>query len=73
MKYYCGLKTIGGREIFRCADTPTREIHGASYLAVIGPFRTKRGAQFMADYGRNNPHLQTVEDAERISKKEHTP
>ncbi len=67
MNYYCGMKS-NGREVFRCAQTPTRTTHGAHYWAVIGPFRTKRGAQFMADYGRNNPHLQTVADAERIAK-----
>ena len=59
--------------IFKDTTTPTYSSHGYLYRYCIGPFRTMRGAQFMAQYGRNNPHLQTVADAERISKKEHTP
>ena len=72
MKYYCGLKSNGEREVFRCAEMPTRATYGAHYWAVIGPFRTRRGAQFMAQCGYNNPHLQTVADAERIAKLEVT-
>lgn len=68
-RYYVG---IGGenckRTIFRSANTPELETHGSIYNCVIGPFRTKRGAIFMRDHGANNPHCQTVADAERISK-----
>jgi hypothetical protein len=28
-----------------------------------------RGARFMAEHGRGNPHVQTVADAERIARK----
>ena len=70
MKYYCGMKSVDKWEVFRCNESPTYATHGRHYLAVIGPFRTKRGAQFMADYGYNNPHLQTVTDAEIVAKYE---
>lgn len=67
LKVYVGLKP-GKWEVFKSADTPTRASHGDRFAAVIGPFRTMRGARFMADHGRGNPHLQTVGDAERIAK-----
>jgi hypothetical protein len=68
-KIYLGLYEGGKREIFRSKFEPTHESHGARYLAVIGPFRTMRGAIFMRDYGRANPHCQCVADAERLGKK----
>ena len=36
---------------------------------AIGPFRTRFAAELMADFGENNPHIQHVEDCERIAKK----
>lgn len=65
---YVGVKN-GKYQVFRSIFEPTRKSHGAKYTYVIGPFRTMRGAEYMAAYGRGNPHLQTVEDAERLSKK----
>ena len=71
MRYYMGYRIdTGGREVFRAPSTPTALSHGDVYAAVVGPFRTKRGAVFMAMYGRNNPHIQTVADAERYAKAE---
>lgn len=69
MRLYVGC--VGAdREVFRSPVTPTRESHGAKYLAVIGPFRTRRAADFMASPGgRNNPHCQSVADAERIASR----
>lgn len=66
-KYFIGLKE-GKRELFKCELIPTVELYGDQYLAVIGPFRTKRGAVFMRDYGAGNPHCRCVADAERIAK-----
>lgn len=51
------------------------------YCAVIGPFKTKRGAKFCEKYGKGNPHIMHVDDAERLaiiaekktSKNERTP
>lgn len=68
-KTYVGLKVGGGREMFKSEMEPTQESHGSQYHAVIGPFKTDRAAKFMAEHGGNNPHLQSVKDAERISKK----
>jgi hypothetical protein len=69
-RFYVGLRRISRREVFKSDTLPTMKTHGHLYAAVIGPFQTKRGAAFMARYGANNPHLQTVGDAERFAKKE---
>lgn len=66
-KPYVGLKD-GVRTVFRSTKTPTTKSHGKRFNAVIGPFRTVRGANYMKLYGANNPHMQTVADAERIAK-----
>ena len=62
-KYYVGLHA-GKRHVFKSGEMPTESSHGHLYGAVIGPFRSKRGAHFMA----NNPHIQHVRDAERLAK-----
>lgn len=49
------------------AAPPTNEEYGDRFFAFIGPFRTARGAKFMVQNGWNNPHVQTVNDAERIA------
>jgi hypothetical protein len=67
-RYYVGVRG-GQRHVFRSAATPTENSHGELYGAVIGPFRSARGAHFMAKSGGGNPHVQTVSDAERIAKK----
>lgn len=46
----------------------TRFADGANIGAAIGPFETEFAADLMADFGENNPHMQTVEDCERIAK-----
>ncbi len=72
-RYYVGThKGELRRTVFTSTSTPTQATHGAQYAAVIGPFRTKRAASFMALFGSNNPHLQTVLDAERIARQEQT-
>jgi hypothetical protein len=58
----------GGREVFRYSGIPSVESHGTQYAACIGPFKTVRGAEFMAVCGGSNPHVQCVRDAERIAK-----
>ncbi len=65
--YYVGIKD-GTRTVFQCAKLPSETLT-PEYAAVIGPFRTKQGARFMAQRGANNPHCQTVADAERLGKK----
>ena len=67
---YVGWGAFGGRrELLRCDDTPTAAQYGQRFAAVIGPFRTKRGAEFMRDRGLSNPHCRTVADAERLAKR----
>ena len=65
-KYYVGVKDTK-YEVFKSANDPTQDSHGHLYSAVIGAFWSKRGADYMAKYGRNNPHLQTVGQAERAA------
>ena len=70
LRYYMGYRIdTGAREVFRNWYEPTATTHGHIYAAVVGPFRTKRGAVFMAEHGRGNPHIQTVADAERWGKR----
>jgi len=66
--WYVGHRN-GRMELFKADTIPTFASHGDTYAAVIGPFRTKRGAAFMARYGRGNPHCHTVNEAERLGKK----
>jgi len=66
---YLGITPTHEREIFSAKKNPTEETHGDKYLLCIGPFRTKRGATFMQRYGFNNPHCQTVEEAEKLGRK----
>lgn len=67
-KSYVGIGPDGKRKVFHSASEPEAKTHGSIYSAVIGPFRTKKAAQIMAEYGANNPHLQTVSDAEKLAK-----
>ncbi|MBI5963664.1 MAG: hypothetical protein HY863_09340 [Chloroflexi bacterium] len=55
---------------FRSPTIPTKESHGHLYTAVIGPFKSKVGASYFARYGRNNPHIRTADDAERLARAE---
>lgn len=46
-------------------SVPIAETHG--HLGpIIGPFRSKMGMEFFVKYGYNNPHCQTVHEAEMI-------
>lgn len=57
--------------VFRSRGTPTGETHGGRFTYVTGPFRTVLAARFFAAYaGPQNPHLLSVDDAEREVKKE---
>lgn len=66
-KLYVGLSS-GKREVFRSPTVPTHDSHGARFNAVVGPFRTRAGADFLARYGGGNPHCQCVADAERLAR-----
>lgn len=68
MKIYVGRKVGRSSEIFKSKLEPTWLTHGLRFNAVIGPFRTMRGARMMAIYGQGNPHCQCVAQAERLGK-----
>jgi hypothetical protein len=66
-KFYVGLPYGQGKlEVFKSVVTPTKA-NTPHFMAVIGPFRTKRGANYMAE-NRHNPCCQCVSDAERLAK-----
>ena len=67
-RIYVGVDGASRRRVFRSVDTPTRD--SCIFAAVIGPFRTLRGARFMAEQGGGNPHCQCVADAERIAARQ---
>jgi len=68
MAIYVGYRTPYTGEIFRSPNTPERASHGDRYIYVIGPFRTMKGANYLQKYGWNNPHIQHVDDAERLAR-----
>jgi hypothetical protein len=55
-------------ELFQSRETPTNDSHGHLYHKVMGPFSTKAGAKFYCRYGKNNPHCNTVAQAEKLAK-----
>ena len=68
--YYVGVRESKRSVFYMAVVEPTQEMC-PQYSAVIGPFRTKKAAYLMAEYGANNPHMQTVADAERIARENH--
>ena len=62
-----GKRKQGDLAQFRSPTIPTQESYGHLYTAVIGPFKSKVGASYFARYGRNNPHIRTADDAERLA------
>ena len=65
-KIYVGCRHGKPWEIFHSPYMPTQKEYGSTYFAVIGPFRTKRGALYMCA----NPMCQSVQDAERAAARE---
>jgi hypothetical protein len=68
MPYYLGRRPQGDWILFSSPRTPTRETHGHLYTCVQGPFRTRLAARWFNRYGRDNPHVHTVADAERLAR-----
>lgn len=64
--FYVGLSGTT-REVFKSPTRPTEEVYGERYAAVVGPFRTRNGAEFMRKHGQNNPHCRNVAEAERLA------
>lgn len=68
MAYYLGRRAQGDLILFHWPHVPTKESHGARFLTVIGPFRSKVGASYYARYGQGNPHIRNADDAERLAR-----
>ena len=65
---YVGVRRDLRREVFKATRTPTRRQYGRRYAYVVGPFKTVRGARYMADYGASNPHCTCVAQAEWLAR-----
>jgi hypothetical protein len=66
-KPYVGVNGATPYVVFRSGTVPTESTHGHLYGAVIGPFRTMRGARYMAACGPGG-QLGHVDVAERRAK-----
>jgi hypothetical protein len=63
-RYYLGIN--GTRYTLVKTEVPSEELQGVfgkTYTAMIGPFRTKRGAVYM----QTHPGCETVRNAERLA------
>ena len=69
-RWYVGHTNRGTLTAFTADTEPTEASHGATYGAVIGPFRTRRAAFWAERHGANNPHFAHVNDAERIAREQ---
>lgn len=67
-KYYVGFYTgpsgFRGCSWFGDTEAPTTETYGKLYGAIVGPFKTKRGAVYMSE----NMSTRDVETAERCAR-----
>ena len=68
MPYYLGKRPQGDWVLFASPVTPTKEAHSRIYSCTQGPFRTRLAARWFNRYGRGNPHIHTVADAERLAR-----
>lgn len=56
---YVGVTSTGAAQVIKSPIRPDGD-----YKSLLGPFKTQRGAEFMA----NNPQCRTVTEAERLSR-----
>lgn len=69
-RYYCGYLDDGSLQAFTSTRKPTFASHGKRYLAVLGPFRTKRATLWAEKHARGNPHARTVDDIETLARQD---
>jgi hypothetical protein len=70
-KQYIGVSADKPHTRFTSDKEPTRESHGDEHAAVIGPFKTKRGAEWAEKHGKGNPHFTGVHAAEQFAHEEY--
>jgi len=68
MPYYLGKRPQGDWVLFASTVTPTKSTHGHLYTCTQGPFRSRLAARWFNRYGRGNPQVKTVADAERLAR-----
>ena len=72
-RYYIGI-THGEYTLFTSECEPSQGTFGDSYVAVVGAFRTKRGAEYaLREWSSGNlgHYNQTVNQCERIAKQQY--
>ena len=67
-KHFIGVTRTGRFVAFTTIEEPTESNFCNSYIALIGPFSTRKAADWAEKYGRGNPHFQTVNDAEKLCR-----
>ncbi len=67
-KLYVGIHKETRKRIPFRSSSDSEAVHGHEFSYLIGPFRTPKAAKIMAAFGGNNPHLQTVYDAEKMAR-----
>ena len=68
-RWYVGISVFTMKyKAFQSEAEPTSQSHGLYYIAVIGPFITRRAAIWTQEHGKGNPHFCHVTDAERLCK-----
>jgi hypothetical protein len=70
-RWYVG-HCIGSSKLqaFKTFARPTEDSHGHLYTLVTGPFATRRGAAYMVkNQDGSNPHLRSVNEAEKAAAK----
>ena len=68
MPYYLGKRPQGDWVLFASTVTPKKSTHGHLYTCAQGPFLTRLAARWFNRYGRGNPQVMTVTDAEHLAR-----
>lgn len=68
-KPYVGKRRSNGALVpFRTTPPPEdHQVYGVMFSMVTGPFKTMRGARYFAKHSTNNPHCQSVKEAETLA------
>lgn len=66
-RYYVLVAPYGRTVVKVRGDVPNVMAKSHPKCYMVGPFKTERGAIYMRDHGRNNPHCVTVAQAETLA------
>lgn len=72
-KWFIGVSIGTAKDVPMLVYTPFKSDHtpvesdNLPYLYCIGPFKTRRGAEWAKKYGKHNPHFTGVDAAEKFA------